>query len=76
MRDFGECTKSDVKAICELLRAPDLALRSNKHKAYSMGCIMADIVAEERYLLLKLTDITHRDKAYLLNVPNSLSDVW
>ncbi len=65
-----------LKAVKQLRRATDLALRATKHTARAVGRSMAGLVTAERYLWLNLTEIRDKEMAFLLDAPISGSGLF
>ncbi len=74
LKEMDEGTGLTKEAVKELRRATDLALRSTKHTARTVGRSMAVSVAGERHLWLNLTEI--REKEFLLDAPISQSGLF
>ncbi len=65
--DEGDDIKNDD--IAELRRATDLSLRATKETARAIGRSMAALVATERHLWLTLSQISDKDRVFLLDAP-------
>ncbi len=55
--------------IAELRRATDLSLQATKETARAIGRSMAALVATERHLWLTLSQISDKDRVFLLDAP-------
>ncbi len=62
--------------VAELRRTTDLALRATKQAATAMGRSMAAMVVTERHLWVNLADLEKKEKAFLLDVPISPSELF
>ncbi len=65
--DEGDDIKNDD--IAELRRATDVSLRATKETARAIGRSMAALVATERHLWLTLSQISDKDRVFLLDAP-------
>lgn len=75
-KDIDEGEEVSRKAFFEPRRATDLSLPATKETAKSIGHSMAALVAMERHLWLKLSNIKERDKSFLLDAPLSSSSLF
>lgn len=76
LRDLDASERVKLCDIQELHRAADPSLRITKKMARAIGLSMAALVATERHLWLNLSGIREKDKAFLLDVPLSLSGLF
>ncbi len=76
LKEMDEGTGLTPKAVKELRRATDLALRATKHTACAVGRSMAGSVATERHLWLNITEIREKEKVFLLDAPISQSGLF
>ncbi|ROI46675.1 hypothetical protein DPX16_7793 [Anabarilius grahami] len=76
LKDLGESDEVGADLNQELRLTADLALRATKETAKSVGRSMSSLVATERHLLLNLTEIKDKDKAFLLDAPLNPSNLF
>ncbi len=65
-----------AEEIVELHRATDLSLRATKETARAIGHSMAALVATQRHLWLTLSQISEKDRIFLLDAPISQSGLF
>ncbi len=62
--------------IAELRRATDLSLSATKETTRTIGWSMAALVATQRHLWLNLSQISEKDRVFLLDAPISPSGLF
>ncbi len=76
LKEMDEGDEIKNEDIVELCRATDLSLRAIKETARAIGRSMAALVAKQRQLLLILSQISEKDRVFLLDAPISPSGLF
>ncbi len=76
LKDLDQGQGLPPEAVSELRRTTDLALRATKQTAAAIGRLMAVMVATERHLWVNLVDIREEEKRFLLDAPDSPSELF
>ncbi len=71
LKEMDEGDEIKNEDIVELHRDTDLSLRATKETARAIGRSMAALVATQRHLWLTLSQISEKDRFFLLDAPIS-----